>query len=194
MGPWILIAAPVVVVLLWIAMTYNGLIQMRNQCREAWAGIDTELQRRYVLIPNLVATVRGYAKHEREVLEEVTRLRQACAANRGSPGEQARAENELIHGLQRLIAAVERYPDLKADRHFRELQEELVNTEDRIQAARRFFNGNVRAINTRIDSFPSNLIASWFHFARREYFHVDDVRVRAAPSVRIDSGESPFAG
>ncbi|MCA9429498.1 MAG: LemA family protein [Candidatus Omnitrophica bacterium] len=173
------------VLLLFIAATYNGLVRMRNQVRESWSGIDTELQRRYDLIPNLVKTVKAYAKHERELLEEVTRLRNVCAQNRGTPEQQARSENELVGVLGRLFAVSENYPDLKADQNFRELQDELVNTEDRIQAARRFFNGNVRELNTKVESFPSNLIANSFGFQKEEYFEISDFAVRQAPKVDL---------
>jgi len=173
------------VLLIFVAATYNSLIRMRNQVREAWSGIDTELQRRYDLIPNLVRTVKAYVKHERELLEEVTRLRDVCAFNRGTPNQQARSENELVGVLGRLFAVSEGYPDLKADRNFRDLQEELVNTEDRIQASRRFFNGNVREINTKVESFPSNLIAGAFGFRKEEYFEIGDLKVRETPEVDL---------
>ncbi len=173
------------VLLIFIAATYNALIRMRNQVRESWSGIDTELQRRYDLIPNLVKTVKGYVKHERDLLEEVTRLRDVCAHNRGTPNQQARSENELVGVLSRLFAVSEAYPDLKADGQFLELQDELVNTEDRIQAARRFFNGNVRELNTKVESFPSNVIAGGFGFQKEEYFEIGDLRVRENPEVDL---------
>ncbi|MCA9414079.1 MAG: LemA family protein, partial [Candidatus Omnitrophica bacterium] len=135
--------------------------------------------------PNLVKTVKAYAKHERELLEEVTRLRNVCAQNRGTPEQQARSENELVGVLGRLFAVSEGYPDLKADQNFRDLQDELVNTEDRIQAARRFFNGNVRELNTKVESFPSNLIANSFGFQKEEYFEISDFAVRQAPKVDL---------
>ena len=175
----------ILVLLLFVAITYNSLVRMRNQVREAWSGIDTELQRRYDLIPNLVKTVKGYVKHERELLEEVTRLRNVCAENRGTPAQQASSENKLVGTLGRLFAVFENDPDLKADKHFLELQEELVNTEDRIQAARRFFNGNVRELNTRVESFPSNLIAGSFGFEKEEYFEIGDLKVRENPEVKL---------
>jgi LemA protein len=182
---YVLIAIPIVV-LIFIWASYNGLVKLRFQCREAWADVDTELKRRYDLIPNLVETVKGYAQHEREALERVTQLRNAAVASTGSPGSQAADENNLILGLRQLLAVVENYPQLKADRHFLELQRELANTEDRIQAARRFFNANVRDLNTRIEQFPSNLIAGAFSFRPEEFFEIDSVEA-APPQMKISS-------
>ena len=174
----------VVVVLpaLFIIVQYNQLVGLRQYIRNAWSNIDTELKRRYDLIPNLVSTVRGYATHEREVLERVTELRQRCVSNHGSPEAQAADERQLVGALQRLLAVVENYPQLKADQHFLELQQELVNTENRIQAARRFYNGNVRDYQTKCQSFPSNLVASMFSFKPEEYFSVEP-SVREVPNV-----------
>ncbi len=168
----------VLIPVLWLIGTYNGLVRLRNHCREAWAGIDTELKRRYDLIPNLVETVKGYARHEREVLDSVVRARQQAAASTGSPATQAKDENELVHSLNRLFAVAEAYPDLKANQNFLQLQNELVNTEDRIQAARRFYNANVRDLNTRTETFPSNIVASMFGFQRMEFFEVEEAAVR----------------
>jgi len=162
---------------LYVILTYNTLVALRNHIRDAWSNIDTELKRRYDMIPNLVATVKGYAAHEREVLERVTQLRVQCMASQGAPHEQAVDENLLVDALQRLLAVVENYPQLKADQHFLKLQAELVNTEDRIQAARRFFNGNVRDYRNKCQSFPSNIIAGAFGFEPQDYFNVP-------PSVR----------
>ncbi len=184
----IVIGIPVLSLILIIA-TYNGLVKLRYQCRESWADVDTELKRRYDLIPNLVETVKGYARHEREVLEEVARLRGAALASNGSPAVQAADENRLIQGLRQLFAVVEHYPDLKADRHFLELQHELSNTEDRIQAARRFYNANVREYNVRVEQFPSNVIAGAFNFLPEEFFEIEAVEA-APPSVKV----SPTAG
>ncbi|MCC6354062.1 MAG: LemA family protein [Verrucomicrobiae bacterium] len=167
---------------LWVIVQYNGLVSLRNHIRESWSNIDTELKRRYELIPNLVETVRGYAAHERDVLERVTELRARCIAETGPAIDQAREERELVGALQRLLAIVESYPDLKADRHFLELQRELTNTEDRIQAARRFYNGNVRDYRNRRETFPSNLVASAFGFAPEGFFDVEPA-VREAPAV-----------
>jgi LemA protein len=171
-----------ILILIW-AM-YNSLVKLRNQCRESWADVDTELKRRYDLIPNLVETVRGYAKHEREVLEQVTQLRSAAAASTGSPASQAVDENKLVRGLRQLLFVAENYPDLKADRHFLDLQHELSNTEDRIQAARRFYNANVRDYNTRVKQFPSNLIAGAGGFQREEFFEIEPIAA-TAPQVKL---------
>ncbi len=177
--PVLLIAFAIVVLLpvVYVVLTYNTLVALRNHIRDAWSNIDTELKRRYDLIPNLVATVKGYAAHEKEIFERVTELRAQCMASRGSPAQQAADENLLVAALQRLLVVVENYPQLKADRNFLELQKELVNTEDRIQAARRFYNGNIRDYRNKCETFPSNLIAGAFGFESQDYFQVH-------PSVR----------
>lgn len=172
------------VVLLVVGM-YNGLVRLRNHCDEAWSNIDTELQRRYNLIPNLVNTIKGYAAHEKEVLEEVTRLRALCVDDHGPPEQQADTENRMLGVLGPLLARVENYPDLKADKNFLQLQEELVITEDRIQAARRFYNGNVRENNNKVQMFPSSIVANAFHFGEREYFQIQDVRAYATPKAEF---------
>ncbi len=179
----IVLGIPVFILILIWAM-YNSMVKLRNQCRESWADVDTELKRRYDLIPNLVETVRGYAKHEREVLEQVAQLRSAAAASSGSPASQAVDENKLVLGLRQLLVVAENYPDLKADRHFLELQHELSNTEDRIQAARRFYNANVRDYNTRVEQFPSNLISGAWGFHCEEFFEVEPIAA-AAPQVKL---------
>ncbi|MCC6679803.1 MAG: LemA family protein [Phycisphaeraceae bacterium] len=184
-----LLIALVVLLLLpgvWFIATYNALIKLRNFCNESWSGIDTELKRRYDLIPNLVETVKAYAKHERETLEQVTRARNTAVASTGSPQSQARDENQLIHGLDKLFAVAEAYPDLKADRHFLELQQELARTENRIARARRFYNANVRELNTRTEVFPSNIVAGLFNFRGREYFDIDDPVQRGPVAVSIN--------
>ena len=173
----IVVAAVVFLPILYVVLTYNGLVALRNHIRDAWSNIDTELKRRYELIPNLVATVKGYAAHEKEIFERVTQLRARCLASQGAIREQAASESQLVDALQQLLAVVENYPQLKADRHFLELQRELVNTEDRIQAARRFFNGNVRDYRNKCEIFPSNIIAGLFGFESQDYFSV-------RPSVR----------
>jgi LemA protein len=166
------------VVLIWVIATYNSLVRLRQMIRESWSNVDTELRRRYDLIPNLVETVRGYAKHEREVLERVVQARAAAMASTGSPASQAADENRLIQNLRSLLGVVEAYPDLKASQNFLQLQRELTNTEDRIQAARRFFNGNVRDYNTKVLSFPSNLIAGAAGMKQEEFFEIEDLGVR----------------
>jgi LemA protein len=175
--------AVVLVAVLWLVGTYNGLVRIRQHVREAWSTIDTELKRRYDLIPNLVETVKGYAKHERETLDAVISRRNAAAANHGSPAAQAADENVLVGSLRQLFAVAEAYPVLKADQNFLELQRELANTEDRIQAARRFYNANVRDLNARVESFPANVLAGSFGFALEEFFEVDDPHVRETPRV-----------
>lgn len=170
-------------VLIWIAVMYNGLVRLRNTCDESWSDIDTELKRRYNLIPNLVETVKGYAAHEKETLDRVIQARNQAMASTGSPEQQAQDENVLIGGLRQLFALSESYPDLKANQNFLQLQEELANTEDRIQRARRFYNGNVRDLNTRVEVFPSNVIAGMFGFSKREFFEIEDKAMRENPKV-----------
>ena len=166
---------------LFVILTYNGLVAIRNHIRDAWANIDTELKRRYDLIPNLVETAKGYAKHERETLEKVIELRNQCKANHGTPAQQAMTEKLLVSSLNGLFALAENYPDLKANQNFQQLQEELVNTEDRIQAARRFYNGNVRDYRNKTQSFPSNIVAGMFGFPpeAEEFFEVEAVEREA---------------
>jgi len=164
---------------------YNSLVSVRNHCDEAWSNIDTELQRRYDLIPNLVETTKGYAKHERELLEDVVNLREKASANHGGVASQAADESLLQNALGRLMVRLEAYPDLKASANFVELQKELANTENRIQAALRFYNGNVRENNNRIQQFPSNVIASMFAFGAREFFELENPEARQAPQVQF---------
>lgn len=180
----VLVAIPVIFVG-WFALNYNFLVQDRNRCDESWADIDTELKRRYDLIPNLVSTVQGYAKHEREVLDRVTQARTTAMANNGSPHSQAGDENQLVRGLRQLLAVAERYPDLKANQNFLALQTELANTEDRIQRSRRFYNANVRDYENRLQRFPSNLVARTFSFPSREFFEIEDVSQKQAPKVSV---------
>jgi LemA protein len=177
------ILAVVAIVLLWGVGIYNSLIRTRQHVKESWSAIDTELKRRYDLIPNLVETVKGYAAHESETLEAVIQARNAAVASTGSPGQQAHDENMLVGALRQLFAVVESYPNLKANENFLELQRELTVTEDRIQAARRFYNANVRTLNTKVEVFPSNVIASMFGITEAEFFEVEDAAVREAPKV-----------
>jgi LemA protein len=167
MNPQLLLLLIAIVILLpfiYVLALYNSLVSLRNYIRESWSDVDTELQRRYDLIPNLVAVVKGYAAHEREVLERVVELRNQCAANHGPVAGQARDETELVAALKQLFAVVENYPQLKADQNFLQLQGELINTENRIQAARRFYNGNVRDFRNKAETFPGNLVAGAFGF------------------------------
>jgi LemA protein len=173
------------IVLGWVAGLYNGLVRTKNACDESWADIDTELRRRYDLIPNLVETVKGYATHEKETFERVIQARNAAAANHGSPASQAQDENVLVGSLRQLFALAESYPDLKANQNFIQLQSELANTEDRLQRSRRFYNANVRDMNNRLEVFPSNIVAQMFAFRAAEYFEIDDPAVRAAPAVKF---------
>ena len=168
----------------FVLAQYNGLVGLRNHIQNAWSNIDTELKRRHELIPNLVATVKGYAAHEREILQEVTELRSKCMSATSEASTQGPAERQLVGALQRLLVVVENYPDLKSDRNFLQLQQELVNTEDRIQAARRFYNGNVRDYRNKCQMFPSNVVAGMFGFNSFDYFDVDS-SVRTAPHVEV---------
>jgi LemA protein len=181
----ILIAVVLFIPLLFVIVQYNGLVALRNHIADAWANIDTELKRRYDLIPNLVATVKGYATHEREVLERVIELRNRCAAHAGPAPSAQREEQELVNTLQQVLVLAENYPQLKADQHFLKLQQELVNTEDRIQAARRFYNGNVRDYRNKCESFPSNIVASMFGFKPAEFFDVEPVVRQEVPPARF---------
>lgn len=182
---WMIPVGIVVLILIWIIVNYNALVRIRQQVRESWSGIDTELKRRYELIPNLVETVKGYAAHEQEVLTRVTEARARASASRGSVAQQEADEKQLVESMRGLLAVAEKYPDLKASENFLALQKELVNTEDRIQAARRFFNANVRDLNTRIEVFPSNLIAGLFHFERESFFEVESSVIREAVDVSL---------
>ena len=178
----IILAAIVLLPLIWAVLKYNALVSLKNYIAESWSNVDTELKRRYDLIPNLVATVKGYAAHERAVLERVTELRNRCVANNGPVGDQARDETQLVDALKQLLVVVENYPQLKADQNFLQLQKELVNTEDRIQAARRFYNGNVRDYRNKCETFPSSIIAGMFHFQPPDFFSVPP-SVRDVPNV-----------
>jgi len=175
------------IVLIYLIATFNRLVSIRAYARDAWAGIQVELKRRYELIPNLVETVKGYAAHEKDLLARVVELRNRAAANTGSPMSQSGDENALMSGVRSMVALAEAYPNLKADAMFRDLNTELVNTEDRIAATRRFYNGNVREMNQLVGMFPSNLIAGMFGFSSLEYFELDDRREAEAPRVDVHS-------
>ena len=180
----VILAAIVVVLLLWVAGAYNGLVRLRNQLENAWAQIDVQLKRRHDLIPNLVETVKGYAKHERETLENVIQARN-IAVNAKTVGERAEAENVLTGALKSLFAVAEAYPDLKANQNFLRLQEELASTENKVAFSRQFYNDSVMTYNTRIEIFPTNLIATMFNFGRREFFEVKAEAEREAPQVKF---------
>ena len=181
----IILGIPTLIVLIWLMGTYNGLVRARNTTTESWSNVDTELKRRYDLIPNLVETVKGYAAHERATLQSVIEARNRAVASTGRPADQARDENAFLATLRQLFVLVEGYPDLKADRNFRALQEELRNTEDRIQAARRFYNANVRDLNNRVEMFPSSVVASLGGFQKSDYFEIEEAGMRAAPQVQL---------
>ncbi|MEY2569486.1 MAG: LemA protein [Actinomycetota bacterium] len=169
---WIVLGVVVLLVLYGI-LQYNGLVRLRNRIESAWSQIDVQLQRRYDLIPNLVETVKGYASHEKGVFESVTEAR-AHAMNAQGPAQQAQAENAITGALKSLFAVAEAYPDLKANQNFLALQEELSGTEGKIAYARQFYNDTVQSYNTKIQTFPSNLVAGPFGFKEREYFEADD--------------------
>lgn len=168
----------------YILFVYNSLVRQKVRGEEAWSDIDVQLKRRHTLIPNLLETVKGYATHERATLDSVTAARtQALAAT--TPAQHAQAENVLSSTLKTLFAVSENYPDLKANTNFLELQRELSDTENKIQASRRFYNGVIRDYNTAIATAPNNVVASLFHFEKREFFELDDEAERAVPEVRF---------
>lgn len=182
---WIIVVVAVAVVG-FVLFTYNSLVRRRNQVDEAWSDIDVQLKRRHNLIPNVVETVKGYAAHEREAFDNVTQAR-ARALGAQSPAELGQAENALTSTLKTLFAVAENYPDLKANANFLELQRELADTENKIQAARRFYNGTVRDYNTAIQSVPANMLANAFGFKAREFFEVEDEAVRSVPKVEFQN-------
>ncbi len=184
MIPGIIIGVVVVVLAIIIWANYNGLVGLRNQVKNAWAQIDVQLKRRYDLVPNLVETVKGYMKHERETLEAVTKARNiAVQASSAGAGERSKVEGELSSALSRLLAVVERYPDLKANQNFLALQEELTSTENKISFARQFYNDSVLRYNNKTHMFPSNIIASMFGFKPGEFFEITVAAEREAPKV-----------
>lgn len=184
MIPGIIIGVIVVVVGILLWANYNGLVGLRNQVKNAWAQIDVQLKRRYDLIPNLVETVKGYMKHERETLEAVTKARNlAQQASSAGAAERAKAEGELSSALSRLLAVVERYPDLKANQNFLALQEELTSTENKISFSRQFYNDSVLRYNNKTHMVPSNIVASMFGFKAGEFFETTLAAEREAPKV-----------
>ena len=179
-----LISIVFAVVILWIIATFNRLITLKNRAKEAWSDIDVQLKRRYDLIPNLVETVKGYAAHERELFEKVTQAR-TRAMGAQTMREKGEAENALSQTLKTLFAVSENYPQLRASENFLELQRELTDTEDKIQAARRFYNSNVRDMNIQIESFPANVIAGLFRFGKMEFFGIEEAAVREPVKVKF---------
>ncbi len=180
----IVVIAIVAFIIIFVIGVYNGLITLRNRCDNAWAQVDVQLRRRYDLIPNLVETVKGYAKHEREVFQKVTEAR-AKAIDAGTIKEQGEAENMLTGALKSLFAVVENYPDLKANQNFLMLQEELAGTEGKIAYARQFYNDNVMKFNLKQQVFPSNIIANTFNFKEKEYFEIEEPEARRPVEVKF---------
>ncbi len=181
--PLLVLGAVVLLPLVWLIANYNRFVRLGQHISESWSDVDVELKRRYDLIPNLVETVKGYAAHERTVLERVVELRNRAAANNGPAAEQAVDESALNLGMKQLFVVAENYPQLKADAHFLAMQQELAVTEDRLAAARRFFNGNVRELNQLCQSFPTNLLAGLFGFERKTYFELSSDAERVVPRV-----------
>lgn len=175
---WIILGIGVIV-LIFLWMAYNSLVTSKVRVDEAWSDIKVQLKRRLDLIPNLVETVKGYAKHEEGVFTQITEAR-ANALNANGVKETAETENQFEGALKSLFAVAEAYPDLKANQNFMELQQELVDTEDKIQAARRFYNGGVRDLNTKIQTFPSNIVAGMFGFKNRDFFEIDEAEAAKA--------------
>ncbi len=163
----------IAIIVLWLILTFNGLVRRRYHVREAWSDIDVQLKRRHDLIPNLVETVKGYASHERELFEKVSMAR-AAAMGASTKDEKDKAENALSGTLKTLFAVAENYPQLKANENFLQLQNELSDTENKIQAARRFYNGNVMDYNTKVEIFPTNLMAGMFGFKKEEFFGMEN--------------------
>lgn len=182
--PLLIIIAAVAIIILWLVAVYNGLIKLKNRADEAWSDIDVQLKRRYDLIPNLIETVKGYAKHEQGTLEKVIQARNQ-AMQAGGTAEKAKAENELSQTLKSIFALSESYPDLKANQNFAKLQDELSDTENKIQAARRFYNGNVRDFNIKIEVFPNNIIANKLNFTKKEFFEIENQEERKNVEVKF---------
>ncbi len=172
----IVFLAIIAVIAIWGVSIYNGLVKLKNRVDEAWSDIDVQLKRRYDLIPNLISTVKGYASHESQTFEKVTEARNKAmqAQESGDAKTQAEAENMLSGTLKSIFALAESYPDLKANQNFLELQRELADTEDKIQASRRFYNGNVRDFNIKIELFPNNIFAGIMNFTKREFFEIEN--------------------
>jgi LemA protein len=182
---WLFLAALIALSVFAIVL-YNGLVKKRQMVEEGWSGIDVQLKRRANLIPNLVETVKGYASHEKEALEAVTRMRTAAASMpKDDVAGRAKAEGALGQALGRLFAVAEAYPDLKANQNFSDLHQSLDEVEDAIQMARRYYNGAVRNLNVAVESFPSNLVANQFKFEKAEYFEIEDEADRAVPKVEF---------
>lgn len=187
MTVWV-VAGVIVIIALALITLYNRLVLYRQRAREGWSGISVQLKRRADLIPNLVETVKGYASHERQALEEVTRLRTEVAAQpEADVAGRAQSEGLLTAALGRLFAVAEAYPDLKASSNFQELQQALGDVENSLQMSRRYYNGAVRDLNIAVESFPSNLVANLFHFEKAEYFELESAADRAVPKISFDT-------
>ncbi len=183
-GLWIVVILAVVFVIYAVSV-YNGFVRLKNRVTEAWSDIQVQMKRRYDLIPNLVETVKGYAAHEKGTLEKVIQARNMAMGMHENMQEVTQSENMLTGALKSIFALSENYPDLKANANFIELQRELRDTEDKIQAARRFYNGNVLALNTKIEMFPSNIVAALFHFEKREFFELAEDERDARKAVKV---------
>ncbi len=185
MGPTVvllIIVAVLIALVLWVVGIYNGLVRLRNAVKNAWSQIDVQLKRRHDLIPNLVETAKGYMKHERETLESVTKARN-LAQNASGVSEQGAAESQLNQALSNFYVVVERYPDLKANENFLQIQEELTSTENRISFSRQAYNDAVMTFNNKIEMFPSNIIAGMFNFAKSDFFEIENAAEREVPKV-----------
>ncbi|MCU0843415.1 MAG: LemA family protein [Spirochaetes bacterium] len=180
----IIAAGALAVLILWVIITYNRFVALRNMLREAWSGIDVQLKRRYDLIPNLVETVKGYASHEKKLMEEVAALRSRCMGSEG-PDAKVDAENALSLGLRKLLAVAEAYPQLRASENFSGLQNSLSEIEDQLQLARRYYNGTARDFNILLESFPSSLVGKKFGFQPAAFFEIESAVEREAPQVRF---------
>ncbi len=176
----------IVAVTLYVIVIYNGLVRLRVRVNGAWSDIEVQMKRRYNLIPNLIETVKGYANHEAGTLEKLTQARVAALSNEGSPGEQSQSENLLAGALKSVFAVAEDYPDLKANENFLSLQNDLAEVEDKIQAARRYYNGSVREMNTKVDQFPSNFVAQRFKFTKAEFFELEAGESAARQPVAVN--------
>ena len=185
MIPILVFLGVLVLIGIFFMASYNKLVRLRQNVRESWSAIDTELRRRYDLIPNLVETVKGYATHEKETLDAVIRARNAAASNTGTPEEQAKSETQLSGALRQVFALSEAYPDLKANTNFNQLQAQLEETETRLGQARRFYNANVREMNTATETFPSVVVANMFGFKPEQYFEIEEEAARGPVQVKF---------
>jgi LemA protein len=181
---YLFIGIPILLLLLWIALAYNGFVKGRNLVKEAWSGIDVQLKRRYDLIPNLIETVKGYAAHEKQLFENIAGLR-SKSMNADSVKEKSEVESQLTGTLRTLFAVAEAYPELKANQNFLELQKSLSEIEEQLQLSRRYYNGTVRDFNTKIETFPNVIISGPFGFKKYDFFEVEDAAERKAPEVKF---------